>query len=791
MLLIPTKPDTKQADTELAAWQKRAEGAFGLTLPIEGDDTKIKEELAALDGAIAPLIVPIEADTEAAKKSVTEWVQQSKEELELEAQVQVDTKPAEAGLSAVAEAANRAAVAAEGIKLDVVMSRAIGAIGPVKDILQKAGGEMLGFSEDTVKAIGTVGDLAEKGAQLGAVLGPWGALAGAATGAVIGYFTAASVQAKKAEADFKAAQVELEDIQKTAKEAITEFGNLGEVNLSSVIEQVKELDRRIKEAKGGSKETQDAIVELGEKGVSALGAQLTALGREARGLGKIDVEGMGFYELDNALRRSKAQLESVAQQSDVLADKALNQGIAWYATAEGLESANADLKSLKKQQQEAKEEVAAYTAAIEALNPPLEKNTEATQANTRAVVSNHDALVARNKDLLDYIDTVVAARKELAALNDEVIASMEADAPKTAPEPDAVESLFGKAGDYDLEQGSKDADARIAQQAKLDDSLLTATQQATELRAQEEQDSLDASAARYEGYFSVVGGFLGGFTAQLEDNVAQGRGAFDRMGIAAEKGVAQVLKALGKKWAAEATAHAAQGVAYAFTPGAQGLAAGQFVSAAGFAAAAAAAGVAGAVVGGSASAAESAANEKESEQKSAADKGASGAGSSGASSGGGASSPATPGPTTLPPVIVEFGGAVAEAKSLERSATIEATLSLDDQDVTDSIARIQNAVSGLDLSASLTLHTDEAMRTLADWHRQAREEISVAPVTQSAPYQSPTARDTGPSVINHYTNQFNGPILSSGEDAKAQIGRYVKEALDAHNNAGPDLSRRS
>jgi hypothetical protein len=162
-----------------------------------------------------------------------------------------------------------------------------------------------------------------------------------------------------------------------------------------------------------------------------------------------------------------------------------------------------------------------------------------------------------------------------------------------------------------------------------------------------------------------------------------------------------------------------------------------------------------------------------------------------ASSGGGASSPATPGPTTLPPVIVEFGGAVAEAKSLERSATIEATLSLDDQDVTDSIARIQNAVSGLDLSASLTLHTDEAMRTLADWHRQAREEISVAPVTQSAPYQSPTARDTGPSVINHYTNQFNGPILSSGEDAKAQIGRYVKEALDAHNNAGPDLSRRS
>jgi len=45
--------------------------------------------------------------------------------------------------------------------------------------------------------------------------------------------------------------------------------------------------------------------------------------------------------------------------------------------------------------------------------------------------------------------------------------------------------------------------------------------------------------------------------------------------------------------------------------------------------------------------------------------------------------------------------------------------------------------------------------------------------------------DPGPKTLGNATYIFNGPILADGEDAKAKIGRWIKDAQEAADNAGP------
>ena len=47
--------------------------------------------------------------------------------------------------------------------------------------------------------------------------------------------------------------------------------------------------------------------------------------------------------------------------------------------------------------------------------------------------------------------------------------------------------------------------------------------------------------------------------------------------------------------------------------------------------------------------------------------------------------------------------------------------------------------------------------------------------------------DPGPSTLAPMVFNFNGPILADGEEAKARIGGFVRDALEAAENGGPRL----
>ena len=103
-------------------------------------------------------------------------------------------------LGQIGDEAKKTASAVASIDLAQKMEKAVGHIGDVKDILQKAGGAVFGFSKETTEAIGKVGDLAEKGAALGSAFGPIGAVVGAGLGTVVGVFTAYTEATEKARA---------------------------------------------------------------------------------------------------------------------------------------------------------------------------------------------------------------------------------------------------------------------------------------------------------------------------------------------------------------------------------------------------------------------------------------------------------------------------------------------------------------------------------------------------------------------------------------------------------------
>ncbi len=104
----------------------------------------------------------------------------------------------EDSLKGIGDEAKKTASAVASIDLAQKMEKAVGHIGDVKDILQKAGGAVFGFSKETTEAIGKVGDLAEKGASLGSAFGPIGAVVGAGLGALTGAFVAWSEATERA-----------------------------------------------------------------------------------------------------------------------------------------------------------------------------------------------------------------------------------------------------------------------------------------------------------------------------------------------------------------------------------------------------------------------------------------------------------------------------------------------------------------------------------------------------------------------------------------------------------------
>lgn len=112
-------------------------------------------------------------------------------------------KETEAGAQKAGEALKETEGAAEktakGVKSiadGLNVGKAISALGALKGMVNDVGVDFLGMDAKTAKATSTVLDMAQKGAQLGATFGPWGALLGGVVGGALGIFTARAQAAR-------------------------------------------------------------------------------------------------------------------------------------------------------------------------------------------------------------------------------------------------------------------------------------------------------------------------------------------------------------------------------------------------------------------------------------------------------------------------------------------------------------------------------------------------------------------------------------------------------------------
>ena len=931
-LIIPIRPDLEGAEKELNAWQAQVEAKYGIKLEIQGDTAPLEETIEEAAAKLQPVEVPVDANTEPAQKTVSDWVQKSTEQLALEAQIGADTGPAKASLNGLEDAAKRTAAAVEGIRLHDVMSTAVGSIGDVKDILQKAGGALFGFNKQTIDSIGLIGDLAEKGAKVGVSLGgmfeglgKWGGPAGAAAGLAIGALSeyissleraraaqekltregveasfatmqrqrkllqdsidtwddyavavrraggvqttmlegvlAAEEAATKAEVDAIQAKIDAQKIniqvglkagelrQRTTEEdkaffaaqrALADAENemhaakeRGLDNLSKKL--LPELSKAFEESDKSTAEFNKQLAQVGkEKTIEDLATAVT----DAEG--KLSLAQARVAELKEKLAAKPAETDGFFSYVSNLKLQLIDSAIAAHALSQaqaevlGATVAKTDGAEKDKEEQKRKNE------------ERIRRQKEADEAFKKSFDLTTDGILGqleRDNVITYYAYADPEAAADAQAMLDSMFPgqhtitySAEVDPASIDTASDLLDSMFGTSTERDLfnwdklnKDHDKEADARIAQRKALNKSIEEEEQKAADARAKAEADEYSASVALYASYAGMVTNITGELTAQLEENIAAGNSLFDGMGLAAERGVSQTLKALGKLWGAKAIGEVAEGLADLAGGNAPGALT-HFASAAKYGVAAAAAGLGGAALGGDASARGDAAD-KEKEAKG----GGSSAGS-GSNGGGGSNAPA--GPEVLSPIIVEFGSDVASAAAqLTNAANAATTMAKSMQegvsqaskgassvglsiDGDGSIAKLATKVDSLHLSTSLALETgeaeaalsqwrqaqqeevslslslktEEATKSLTSWHRFAREEINVSPLASpafsgaAAPLPTTAMAEPQQTVVHNTFNIApNGIVTGDSEEAMVKAGRWVQDVTSAASNSGPQL----
>ena len=404
---------------------------------------------------------------------------------------------------------------------------------------------------------------------------------------------------------------------------------------------------------------QEGVSQAAELG--SAGAQVGALfgpvgsivGGIAGGLAGAALAAWDWYDATKEIKGTKIDIQKIIQDTNVAMQKGVD--LAW----EWVRARQAEADAFKAAQdalaREPAKEIEKTVAALRKEQDVLKGNLQAlvdTQNATGLTAEQHAELSKITVDLTKVQDELQSrlnaatpALREQAKAADEVtesvtvtIGSMEhllhvldAEGPLKGPGDDFLGLLAKDIADANKKLRELEEDA-----GNLPPPIVG---------GKESTEKLDKAAAEYQSYLNIVSSGLSVFTAQLEENIATGEAALSGMGIAAERAVSQILKALGREWATKAISELAAGFAALSTPGFSFLAAGHFKSAGLYGAAAAAAGVGGAVAAGDAGRRGNAQAE----------------GGGGASSGGGFGagvSAADAGPQQLAPIVVNFDSTV-------------------------------------------------------------------------------------------------------------------------------------
>ena len=456
---------------------------------------------------------------------------------QLKLEAEVDPSEATAGLRAVQDGIARTASAAERLDVALGLERAVGKFGDLKDIIEKTGVSVFGLSESTVSAASAALDMSQKFASFGSMLGPIGLGVGAVVGGLVGYISKTN--------EATTAVKELTAAQKAHQEQL----KLDAILFDKAATLAEKFGNLVK-ASGEALGTEEAA--LYSLSIGDLTDKISGVGEEIQNL--IASGESSKQTLDELTASANANAEAIAEEEERLA---------LYTRLLG--------ESITKKNQAQK--------ALDLLTKEVKSNTAAKKADAEV-----DAFALKLlEDQQKAIKAAIDQEAEWAEASDKFGAMVTASDEKWAAEQLKIAEQLAK------------------EEAALQKAMQAETQRIADETATLQEQALAESVAQYEQYASIVAGIFGELSNQFEENIANNRGIFEGMGAAAEKGVGQALKALGKLWGAKAIGELAEGIAALTNPVTAAKAPGHFLAAAKYGAASIAAGVGGAALSGDAS----------------------------------------------------------------------------------------------------------------------------------------------------------------------------------------------
>jgi hypothetical protein len=262
--------------------------------------------------------------------------------------VEADTQKTAAALAKAAE------MGGFKNKLKNVAREAPGFLGDVGDAVNLLGKDFLGLNSQQMEAIDNTLSLAEKGGQMGAVFGPWGALLGAAAGAALGLW--------------KANEQAALSMEKLGKKAI----------------EARERMKLFIDMAEGTRDAAKAVEKYNE----------------------------GLLELDEI--GQKKTLKELAKDKEVLASNAKYAGLALESERKALKALEKDVQDGKKTKQEYEIAAKAFSASEREATELLGKAKAAAseyastlERRTTKAVKDHDKAVKElgsgYRELMDII----------------------------------------------------------------------------------------------------------------------------------------------------------------------------------------------------------------------------------------------------------------------------------------------------------------------------------------------------------------------------------------------------
>lgn len=487
--------------------------------------------------------------------------------------------------------------AGEGIG-QLVLNETVDKFGDLKDIFEKTGVKLFGLSEQTVEYGVLIGDVAEKGASIGAAFGPIGAGIGLVAGGILGGFTAAADAAKKVEEATKAQQEQLIETQEYVTSLRFSYEDLASVSFDGIMRNLEELKRKQQDLEKTERATQEQrvlyaqqLITLGDATNETLFAGAQKVSENiSEVLSDIDqqlakpVKVKTLDELRNAATDAALNLEDTKAQLVALTAELAKPKGSW-----GIDALSQLYRQYTVLTRTASKQSAALTQAEGELAKAEDKVAKAAGGSASAMSARNDEMergIRNAKGKLTAFGELEAmeaqhaknikARTDLEKIGNDLLADLEKDLQKSKKETAELDEQIAK----------KDGEQKKYQQEQAEQAIKNA-----EALAKAQQDAAKANVEAYRQILSPYADFVGGLFTSFTEGMLAGQSATEAFAEATRRAIASALGSLAKELGVKSLANLAEGFAALSNPFTAAAAPGFFKASALYAAAAAAAGL--------------------------------------------------------------------------------------------------------------------------------------------------------------------------------------------------------